>query len=105
MSKILIASVLVMLLKTFNAYSSDLDLLGVGWRSQPGGRPMVTIAIDAAGGVTARTIGDVELAVNTWTTALSTHPHVPFLGVVLSQKANITIHMKVSDGWILGMTS
>ncbi len=105
MRKIVIASALVILFGGFNAYSSDLDLLGVGWRSQPGGRPTITVAINAARGVTARAIGDVELAVSHWNTALSTHPYAPFLGIVLSKKADITIHMKVGDGAILGTTS
>ena len=105
MRRILIASVLVMLLEGFNAYSCDLDLLGVGWRSQPGGRPTVTVAINAARGVTARAVGDVESAVSNWNTALSAHRYAPFLGVVLDHKADITIYMKVSDGAVLGMTS
>lgn len=105
MRKMLIASVLVMLFGALNVYSSSLDLLGVGWRSQPGGRPSVTVAINAARGVTATAIRDVELAVSNWNTALSAHPYAPFLGVVLNQKADITIHMKVSDGAVLGMTS
>ncbi len=105
MRKILIASALAILVGAFNAYSSDLDLLGVGWRSRPGGRPTITVAINAARGVTARAIRDVELAVNRWNTALSGHPYAPFLGIVLSKKADITIHMNVGDGAILGTTS
>ncbi len=102
---ILIPSLLLMLFGTLNAYSSNLDLLGVGWRSLPGGRPTITVAINAARGVTARAIRDVELAVSNWNTALSRHSYAPFLGIVLSQKADITVHMKVSDGAVLGMTS
>lgn len=96
---------LAMSLGTFNVYSSNLELLGVGWRSQPGGRPTVTVAINAARGVTTTAMRDVELAVSHWNTALSAHPHAPFLAVVLNQKADITIHMKVSDGAVLGTTS
>jgi len=105
MRKMLIASVLVMLFEALNVYSSNLDLLGVGWRSQPGGRPTVTVVINAARGVTATAIRDVELAVSNWNTALLAHAYAPFLGVVLNQKADITIHMKVSDGAVLGTTS
>jgi hypothetical protein len=105
MRKILIASMHVMLFGALNAYSSNLDLLGVGWRSQLGGRPTVTVAINAARDVTARAIGDVEFAMGIWNTAFLTHPYAPFLGTVHEPKANITIHMKVSDGAVSGMTS
>jgi predicted Zn-dependent protease len=105
MRKMLIVSLLVMLFRALNAHSSNLDLLGVGWRSQPGGRPSVTVAINAEEGVTARAIGDIVLAISNWNTALLTHLYAPFLGTVHERKANITIHMKVSEGTVLGMTS
>jgi len=105
MRKILIASTIVMFFGPFNVFSSNLNLLGVGWRSQPGARPTITVAINAARGVTQRAIGDVESAVSHWNTVLSSHPYAPFLGLVLNQKADITIHMKVNDGEVLGMTS
>lgn len=105
MRKILLPSILMVLFGALNAYSFTLDLLRVGWRSLPGGRPIVTVLITPAKGVAASAIGDVESAIHNWNKALFTHPYAPFLGLVRDQKANLTIHISVSDGPVLGMTS
>ncbi len=103
MKKIFIVAVIAALSGTSPAYASTLELLGVGWDSGSGTR--VTLLIKAEAGVTAAAVGDVESAISNWSEALSTHPYAPFLDIVRNQKADITIHLKVAEGAVLGLTS
>ncbi len=95
-------------------YASTLDLLGIGWNKEE-----VTVIIKPARGVAPQAIADVETAIDDWNDALlQAGPGSPFLVIVTEgslrlsmkkgggggrrQKADITIHMKVGGGAVLG---
>ncbi len=73
--------------------SHTLELLGVGWTKQT-----VTYAIRASNGVTEQAIGDVRSAAEQWASVL---PFV-FTEANSGQTPDITIHMKVGGGQVLG---
>jgi predicted Zn-dependent protease len=75
-----------------------LDLLGVGWNKSP-----ITVLIKPAKGVTPQAVIDVQTAIYDWNNALQTVPGAPALVLVTGVKrADITIHMKVGGGAVLG---
>ena len=80
--------------------ASSLDLLGVGWA-----KATVTVSINAARGVSAAAVRDVEEAVADWNDVLRSVNGAPHLSIVANSKtADIVIHMKVGGGSVLGQT-
>lgn len=79
-------------------YASTLDLLGIGWNKSE-----VTVLIKAAKAVTPQVVADVETAISDWNSALQTVAGAPSLVPVSGvNSADITIHMKVGGGAVLG---
>jgi predicted Zn-dependent protease len=82
------------------ASASTLNLLRVGWD-----KSAVTVLINTSGTITSEAVGDVETAVEQWSSASQTKGG-PSLTVVHGVRtADIVIHMKSGGGQILGQTS
>jgi len=100
-SKISLFVLLVIAVLTLGAQTvlaSTLDLLGIGWNKSE-----VTVLIKPAKAVTPQAVADVEKAINDWNIALSAVVGAPRLRLVSGVKsADITIHMKVGGGAVLG---
>lgn len=77
---------------------NTLDLLGLGWNKSE-----VKVLIKPAKGVSPQAVADVETAISDWDNILQGIEGAPRLVLVKGVKeADITIHMKVGGGSVLG---